>query len=141
MGGNVNNNGNTALILLFYKNPEKTDFNSNCFKLLWEKEKDIEVDRLKEYIQRKPELKEKVISAVPDAAAYYKWISILLYTYLVVTAINSCILHKNIKKFHILLDHPVWLTTSNSSAPIQISWIDYTALAHSRWFHQFYKHE
>ena len=47
LGGKVDNIGETALIGLFYRNPEKTDFNSNGFKLLWEKEKGIEVDSLK----------------------------------------------------------------------------------------------
>ena len=70
--GKVDNNGNTTLILLFWLNPEKTDFNSNSFKLLWEKEKDIEVDSLKIWMQKKPALKEKVITAISNAAAYYE---------------------------------------------------------------------
>jgi len=53
-GEKVNYDGETALILLFIIKPDKTDFNSDGFKLLWEKEKDIEVDRLKEWMQEKP---------------------------------------------------------------------------------------
>ena len=54
LSGKVDNNGWSALILLFIIKPDKTDFNSDGFKLLWEKEKDIEVDRLKEWMQEKP---------------------------------------------------------------------------------------
>ena len=43
LGGKENNSGDTALILLFRGYPEKTDFNSIGFKLLWEKEKNIKV--------------------------------------------------------------------------------------------------
>ena len=57
---------------LFYRNPVKTEFNSNGFKLLWKKEKNINVDALKEKMQNKPDLKNRVISAVPEAAAYYE---------------------------------------------------------------------
>jgi len=60
------------LIWLFNGNTKKTDFNSNGFKLLWEKEKDIYIDKLKEKMQNKPDLKNRVISAVPEAAAYYE---------------------------------------------------------------------
>ena len=45
--GNVDYAGETALIRLFKGYPYKTDFNSNGFKLLWEKEKNIKVDELK----------------------------------------------------------------------------------------------
>ena len=72
MGGKVDNGGWTALILLFNRKPEKTDFNSKGFKLLWEKEKDIDVGKLKEKMQKKPELKQKIIKAVPDSASYYE---------------------------------------------------------------------
>ena len=47
LGEKVNNGRETALIQLFYYNSEKVDFNSNGFKLLWEKEKDIYIDKLK----------------------------------------------------------------------------------------------
>ena len=72
LGGKVDNNGYTALILLFQWKPEKTDFNSKGFKLLWEKEKDINVKFLKKYILRNPDLKNRVITSVPDAINYYK---------------------------------------------------------------------
>ena len=52
MGGKVNNYGETALILLFVENPEMTDFNSSGFKLLWEREKGINVGELKELMRR-----------------------------------------------------------------------------------------
>ena len=39
LNGKVINDEWTALILLFYGNIEKIDFNSDGFKLLWEKEK------------------------------------------------------------------------------------------------------
>ena len=32
LNGKVSNGGNTALTLLFYKNPENTDFSSDGFK-------------------------------------------------------------------------------------------------------------
>ena len=70
--GRAGNSGETALILLFRWKPEKTNFGSKGFKLLWEKEKDISVDKLKEMMHKKPELKERVVAAVPGAAAYYK---------------------------------------------------------------------
>ena len=54
LSGKVDNNGSTALIQLFIIKPEKTDFNSDGFKLLWEKEKDIEVDELKYLMRKKP---------------------------------------------------------------------------------------
>ena len=72
VGGKVDNNENTALILLFWKNPEKTDFNSKGFKLLWEKEKGISITKLKEQMRKKPELNERVVAAIPDAVAYYE---------------------------------------------------------------------
>ena len=71
LGGKVDKYGSTALIKLFYRNLEKTDFNSDGFKLLWEKEKNIKVDELKEEMRKKPELKEKVIAAIPDATTHY----------------------------------------------------------------------
>ena len=72
LGGRIDKYGYTAMILLFRGNTEKTDFGLNGFKLLWEKEKDISVDKLKEMMHKKPELKERVVAAVPGAAAYYK---------------------------------------------------------------------
>ena len=70
--GKVSNSGFTALILLFYGKPEKTDFSSKGFKLLWEKEKDINVYSLKHFMQNKSDLKQKIIAAAPDATAYYE---------------------------------------------------------------------
>ena len=72
LGGKVNDYGITALTWLFNGNPEKTEFNSNGFKLLWEKEKDINVDELKKDMQYKSRLKDRIIAAVPDAIDYYK---------------------------------------------------------------------
>ena len=71
-GGRVNNDGFTALIRLFQLNPGKTDFSSNGFKLLWEKEKGINVGELKKLMNCFPELKERMIAAVPDARTYFK---------------------------------------------------------------------
>ena len=61
LGGNVTNSGWTALIWLFYRNPEKTDFGSQGFKLLWEKEKDINVNVLQKYMHSKKDLKNIMI--------------------------------------------------------------------------------
>ena len=61
----------TTLIGLFDENTENTDFSSNGFKLLWEREKGINEKELKLWICRKPELKVRVIAAVPDAIDYY----------------------------------------------------------------------
>jgi len=58
--------------MLFYGNTEKTDFDSIGFKLLWEKEKDINVNELKKYMHKKPKLKKIVVSTVPGAIEYYK---------------------------------------------------------------------
>jgi len=48
-----------------------TDFSSDGFKLLWEKEKNINVEKLKKWIRMKPDLKDKVINAIPEAVEYY----------------------------------------------------------------------
>ena len=48
------------------------DFNSRGFKMLWEIEKDINVDELKRCMCKKLKLKEKVIMAVPDAVTFYE---------------------------------------------------------------------
>ena len=40
-GGEMDNDGWTALIFIFFGNAQKADFGSADFKLLWEKEKDI----------------------------------------------------------------------------------------------------
>ena len=47
LSGRVDIATQTALILLFDVNAGKTDFSSACFRLLWEREKDISTDRLK----------------------------------------------------------------------------------------------
>ena len=69
--GKIDNEGYIALIKLFRWKPEKTNFNSNSFKLLWKMEKNIKIDKLKEYMHKKSELKNKVIAAVAEAVAYY----------------------------------------------------------------------
>ena len=71
LGGKVDNNGSTALIQLFIENPEKTDFNSNGFKLLWENEKNIKVDELKKDMRRNKQIKEMIVTAIPDAEQYF----------------------------------------------------------------------
>ena len=43
------------------------------FKLLWEKEKSIDADRLKQQMRKISKLKEQVVTEFPDAAEYYKW--------------------------------------------------------------------
>ena len=58
--------------MLFRWNSEKTDFGTKSFKLLWEKDKDVNVHELKKWMCRKPELKEMVVAAVPGAAVYYQ---------------------------------------------------------------------
>ena len=58
--------------MIFYEDPKKVDFSSKGFKLLWEKEKGINVDELKIWMQSKPEQEVRVVSAAPDAAAYFK---------------------------------------------------------------------
>ena len=72
LGGKVNTNGDTALIKLFEGCTNKTEFNSDSFKLLWNIEKNIEKYKLKKLMRRKEKLKEKVVEAVPDAERYYK---------------------------------------------------------------------
>ena len=52
-GGKSNKNECTALISLFYANPEKTDFGTLGFKLLWEKEKEINISELKKKMRKK----------------------------------------------------------------------------------------
>ena len=47
LGGKVDKGGETTLIWLFFGNTEKTDFGSKGFKLLWKKEKNINVTELK----------------------------------------------------------------------------------------------
>ena len=75
LGGKVSNYGDTALMLLFDNNAYKTRFNSQGFKLLWEREKNIKIDILKDKISKKSELKERVIAAVPGAVKFYKYVS------------------------------------------------------------------
>ena len=65
--------------MLFYGNPEKTDFNSIGFKLLWEKEKNININELKKYMIKKPKLKKRIVATVPDATKYYEWIYYTIY--------------------------------------------------------------
>ena len=77
-GGKVSNGKNTVLIFIFYGNTEKTDFDSNGFKLLWEKEKSINTDELKKYTCRKLYLKDKIVTAIQEAAGYYNWNFILI---------------------------------------------------------------
>ena len=72
LGGKADKEGWTALILLFIGNTEKTDFSSIGFKVLWQREKSIKIDRLKNQMRKKPELKHKVIAVVSDAAKYYE---------------------------------------------------------------------
>ena len=64
--------GYTALMYLFNGYNENIEFSSIGFKLLWEKEKDINTDFLKIWMCGKPELREAVVAAVPDAAPYYE---------------------------------------------------------------------
>jgi len=79
LGGKFYDYGWTSLIWLFTGYPENTDFNSNGFKLLWMKEKNINVDKLKEKMHDHQELKERVIAAIPDAIDYYNNESSYLY--------------------------------------------------------------
>ena len=46
-GGKLDNDGWTALILCFNKISEKVNINTTGFNLLWEMEKDINVNELK----------------------------------------------------------------------------------------------
>ena len=48
LNGKFDTRGLTALIWLFERNSYKTDFSTNGFKLLWEEEKGINADVLKE---------------------------------------------------------------------------------------------
>ena len=57
LGGKVDYRGWTALIKLFRWKPEKIDFNSISFKLLWETEKNINEDELRKKMQAKLKLK------------------------------------------------------------------------------------
>ena len=70
--GKVDKYGWTALMLIFYESTDKADFGSSGFKLLWEKEKNIKVVKLKECICQKSELKKKVLAAIPDAVSFYE---------------------------------------------------------------------
>ena len=72
----------TALILLFKGSPEKTNFKSRGFMLLWDMEKNIEKEMIREYMRYKPELRDRTVKAVPELAAYYWWISIVLNKYI-----------------------------------------------------------
>ena len=63
-------------MLLFDNNTYKTRFDSLGFKLLWEMEKNIKIDILRDKINKKSELKDRVITAVPEAVKFYKYISI-----------------------------------------------------------------
>ena len=49
--GKADKNGRTALISVFIRNAEKTDFNSTGFKLLWEKEKNLNENELKKQMR------------------------------------------------------------------------------------------
>ena len=67
LSGKVNDNGWTALIRLFKGTPEKVDFSSRGFKLLWEKEKNIEKKKLIKKMSKRLDLKKTVVAIVPDA--------------------------------------------------------------------------
>ena len=67
----VNNIEWTALICLFYGLPEKTDFDSNGFRLLWGKENDIKIDVLNEKMRSKKNLRMTVIAATSDTTSYF----------------------------------------------------------------------
>ena len=62
------------MIRIFKENIYNIDFGTQAFKLLWEKEKCIEIDKLKKLMKLIPEIKEKLVSSVPDAITYYEWI-------------------------------------------------------------------
>ena len=64
LSGKVTNGRYTALIWLFSGKTDKTDFSSDGFKLLWENEKSINTEKLKEKMQTKQYLKNSVITAV-----------------------------------------------------------------------------
>ena len=72
LSGLVDNEGITALINLFSSNfINKIDFGSRNFKMLWEKEKNIGIERLKMVMRKKPEQKKRIIASIPEAAFYY----------------------------------------------------------------------
>ena len=71
LGGKVGSGGYTALIWLFIGSASKTDFCTSGFKMLWEREKDININHLKEWMQKKPKLQTPITVAVPDAVIYY----------------------------------------------------------------------
>ena len=71
LGGKADINEQVALLELFYGKPEKIKFDSNGFKLLWQKEKDINIDMLIYMMTNKPELIMIVIVAVLDAEQYF----------------------------------------------------------------------
>ena len=71
LGGKVAKDGYTALILLFEGNTDKIDFGSDGFKLLWEREKNMNEGLLKHVIHNKLELKARLM-AVLEAVAYYE---------------------------------------------------------------------
>ena len=72
LSGKVNNDCDNALMLFLEGNTEIIDFGSRGFKLLWEKEKYIEIDKLKNKIRDKPELKERIVAVVSDAIEYFE---------------------------------------------------------------------
>ena len=57
VGGKENNSSEAALILLFQWSPEKTDFNSDGFRLLWEAEMDINEEDLRNQMHWKANLR------------------------------------------------------------------------------------
>ena len=59
-------------MMLLFDYSKMNEFNSKSFKLLWEKKQNINIDRMKELIQWRPELKNKMIVTVTDAVAYYR---------------------------------------------------------------------
>ena len=58
-------------MLIFMKYSYRTDLGSRGFRLLWDREKSINVDKLQIYMRRYAALKEKIIAIAPDAASYY----------------------------------------------------------------------
>jgi len=57
MNGKIDNFGHTAIILFFSGNPDKNIIDSNGFKLLWNYEKIIMINKLIEVMCSKPELR------------------------------------------------------------------------------------
>ena len=73
LGGRTCRRELTALIYIFKSSPRKAiDFRTQAFRALWDVEKGVSIEQLREHVRARPDLRQRLIAAVPDAAVLYR---------------------------------------------------------------------